>query len=285
MDRPALFDERRLSEILQRHQPELLALDPSILVFPRASRARVVAVTNTLIENFRPIVLEDELSKVRAVQRRAQLGGLEERALAYYAADLARAESASDEQTRRAQLSERVADHDRYLFKWAQPLYGDDPELAAVLADIKRGRGLQDDAEDVLRLVGLYRTHWDRAAGQVPVTPQRLDQAEADATEMVTLLDASPLDKKRDLAWRAYTMWRKDYHDLMNLGRYLLCDTKGVESMFPSIGVGRTTGSRQPSSSAGNGRDNTDDAAPAGDAAGNPGDPRADAASAAVDPA
>ncbi|MCG8420628.1 MAG: hypothetical protein MJE77_22135 [Proteobacteria bacterium] len=248
-----MIDEKRLNEILERHRPKLLAMDSSTLVHPRTNRVRALALTSTLVENFRPIALEDELSAARARQSQNQLDGLEERALAYFAADLACEESGSGEQSRRSKLSTRAAEHNRYLLKWAWPLFGDERDRVILLSDIQHGTGFQDDAEDVLRLVELFRSLWQEAAGKTPVTLKFLDQAEANATELVTLLDAKANDKKRELAWRAYTAWSNDYSDLMKLGRYLLRHTRGVEDMFPGISRRRAAASRRQSSPADSG--------------------------------
>ncbi|MCG8424919.1 MAG: hypothetical protein MJE77_44110 [Proteobacteria bacterium] len=246
-----MTDEKRMSEILQRHRAELMALDKSTLVAPRVSRARVVALSQTLVDGYQTIapMLDDELSKARATERRGQAEGLEERALAFFAADLAQQESASSEPGRRAELAQHVAECDHYLFKWAWPMFGDDPELATALLDIQRGRGQQDCAEDVLRLVEMFRDHWAQASGQTPVTLEYLDRAEADATRLVTMLDADDLDGVRDLARRAYSAWYHDYRDIMALGRYLLRDRRGIETMFPGIAAERRSARRGPSSS------------------------------------
>lgn len=79
------------------------------------------------------------------------------RAWVYYGTDL-RAEEIRSNKARkeRLKLAKTVAGHDR-LIGWAWPLFGSDPEDAETLRDISRGTGRRDDAEDVLRLVDLYR--------------------------------------------------------------------------------------------------------------------------------
>ena len=137
-----------------------------------------------------------------------------------------------------------MAGYDKYLLKWAWPLFGDDDRMAETLADIQRGRGVQDDAEDVIRLVQLFRARWDRADGQTPVTLEYLTRAETDATALITLLEAGTRDKQRELARRAFNAWRNDYRDIMLLGRYLLRDQDKAAEMFPGIRARRSPPTR-----------------------------------------
>ncbi len=241
-------NSKRISELLEQNRAALAALDDSILIRPNVHRARVVALTNTTLQSFARIEssLDEELSPARAIERRQQAEQLESRALTYFAADLDREENATRQESRRAAIAARVAEHDRYLSKWAWPLFGDDPELNAVLVDIRSGRGVQDDAEDVVRLAQLYRSRWQQADGKTPVTMDYLSTAEAEATELITLLDEGGVDPARDLAWRAFTFWRQTYHALMNLGRYLTSDDESSEDLFPGIGNARRPAPRTP---------------------------------------
>ncbi|GAB4562896.1 MAG: hypothetical protein Tsb0020_11610 [Haliangiales bacterium] len=241
-------NSKRISELLEQNRAALAALDDSILIRPNVHRARVVALTNTTLQSFARIEpsLDEELSPARAIERRQQAEQLESRALTYFAADLDREENATKQESRRAEIAARVTEHDRYLSKWAWPLFGDDPELNAVLVDIRAGRGVQDDAEDVVRLAQLYRSRWQQAAGKTPVTMDYLSTAEAEATELITLLDEG-VDAARDVAWRAFAYWRQAYQDLMNLGRYLTNNNEGSESQFPGISSARRSQQRTPS--------------------------------------
>lgn len=245
-------DVKRMSELLDRFRSELMALKDEAVHPPKVPRARVVELTRILLASFAKVdaQLSEELSPARAAQRRQQAQRMQDRALTYFAADLERERSLGGERTRRAELAAIVAQHDQYLLKWAWPLFSDDKETADVLADISRGTGHQDDAEDVLRLVKLYRSQWHLADGQTPVTRARLDAAEADATEMVTLLSSDTPNRVRDLAWRAYTAWRQDYVDLMALGRYLMRHMDNVDLMFPGIFAARVPSTPQSSDQA-----------------------------------
>ena len=239
-------DERRMSEVLERSREELLGLPAESLGQANVQRSHAMVLTRTVLTNFQLIEpgLDDELSAGRAARVRVRARGLTDRVLAFFAADLAREQLEGTQQDLRIELGERVFGHDRYLLKWAWPLFGDDPVKSEILADIQRGRGVQDDAEDVIRLVGMFRTHWDQADGQTPVTRDYLTRAETDATELITLLEADSQDSKRDLARRAFTAWRDDYREIMFLGRYLLRGSSNVSELFPGIRPPRSTPAR-----------------------------------------
>jgi len=258
MDDKVMNDERRMSEVLEQSREELLELPEDSLVRANVQRGEAVVLTRTTVASFAVIepMLDDELSPARAARRRAQARGLTDRALAFFAADLAREENRNLSEDQVVELSERVAGHDKYLLKWAWPLFGDDDRMAETLADIQRGRGIQDDAEDVIRLVELFRARWDQADGQTPVTLEYLTRAETDATALITLLEAGTRDKQRELARRAFNAWRNDYRDIMLLGRYLLQDQDNAAEMFPGIRARRNPPTRsQPGDS---GVDDTD---------------------------
>lgn len=237
MDDVVMNDEKRMSEVLERTRDELLGLPAESLGKANVLRGHAVVLTRTVVASFQTLeaMLEEEFSPSRAAELRARARGLGDRALAFFAADLAREERYNAEESQRVDLVERVAGYDRYLLKWAWPLFGDDDFLAGILADIQRGRGAQDDAEDVLRLVELFRASWELADGQTPVTLEYLTRAETDATELVTVLDADIRDEKRDLARRAFTAWRDDYREILFAGRYLLRDQDNASELFPGI--------------------------------------------------
>ena len=241
-----LINEKRMSEVLESARAELAELPADTVVRANVQRTRAVALTRTLVSNFPQVevLLDDELSPARAAQRRAQWLRLTDRALAFFAADLARETGGRARKDRFTELVELVARHDTYLLGWAWPLFGGDEKLADVLGDIRAGTGHQDSTEDVIRLVAMYRERWDQAEGKTPVTREYLAQAEADATEMVGLLDSAAGDGRRDLARRAYTAWRNDYHDLVSLARYLLQGSSDLEARFPGIATASRGASR-----------------------------------------
>jgi hypothetical protein len=238
-----IIDRPRLTAILDKYHAELMAIPRGQFIAMTVPRDRVLALTEHILASMS--AYEPRLDQVflpaYASELRNELGRLPERAQAFYAADLLAEEAytPAEEQERR-QVFERVAEHDRTLLKWARPLFGDHPGRAQILDDIQRGTGHQDSAEDVVRLVALFRGNWAEAEGQTPITGEHLDAAEADATRMLEFLSGKNAAEARDLVRRAFTAWAWDYREIMALGRYLARDEPDVAIRFPGIHAERT---------------------------------------------
>src|SRR5687768_13943819 len=119
----------QMHDLLEQARPTLLALKATDLLRPRISRERALTLTRTLKNAFEPHAanLAAELCPARAAERKADFDALEPRTFIYYAADLA-VESpwTSDKKTRRAELVEKVREHDHFLLGWAIPLFKHD---------------------------------------------------------------------------------------------------------------------------------------------------------------
>lgn len=230
-----------LNTLLQTATPELEALHPDRYVRRSVSRPRALELTNILLTSWAPLtdVLDMELSPLVAQQRKLELGRLSTRVWVFYKADLASEElHANTIRKQRRELARAVAEHDRFLFKWAMPVFGDDPEHAETLRDISRGTGARDDAEDVLRLADLYLGNWKQVEAlqlQHAVSKAYIDQAVADATRQLDVLTHGLQNPARRLADAAYSQWFHDYTQLMHLGRYLHRDEPDVVIRFPGV--------------------------------------------------
>lgn len=227
-----------LQKLLLDATPELEAFDPARMVHRLASRRRVLELSNIVLISMAPLVeqLEKELSPARYEQHMAELERLDARAWIYYAADLAAEELHSNTaKKQRKQLAKAVAEHDRFLLKWATPLFGDHPEHGPMLRDISRGTGLRDDAEDVLRLVSLFRDNWALAKTLGTVSEERLEQAAADAAQQLDNLRNGVSNPGRKRADAGYSLWFYDYDELMHLGRYLCRREPDVIARFPGV--------------------------------------------------
>jgi len=238
----------RTQELLAAARNDLLALPTAALLRPRLPRERVLHLTSVIQREFEPLLsrLDDELSPARAAARRADYHALETRALVYHAAELAVEQPWSfAEKAHRAELIARAREHDETLSSWAVPLFRKDEEASAIVADILRGKGIRDDAEDTLRLVQLFRSRWPDVAGKTPVTEAQLAQAEADATELIEVLDSiegEGLGSPRDLRRRAFTWWFQPYTEIFLLGRYLLRHDVVAAERFPGVLAERAAG-------------------------------------------
>jgi hypothetical protein len=278
MAKTSIPERRRMTAILEEFRAELEAIPRERFVTINVQRDRVMELTEITVASFQKYApeLAARLSAGDAKQRREELERVPLRAQAYYAADLLAEEAYADERgKRRRQLFDRVAEHDRTLMKWARPLFGDDAELAALLDDIQHGTGHQDSADDVIRTVGVFRGHWSQAAGQTPITEAYLDEAEADATQMLESLSQGKPQEARDLARRAYAAWHADYQEIIALGRYLARHEADAAASFPGVRPVRTSTARtktdeQPADQNTSGEAAASDTAPASTSAGEP---------------
>jgi hypothetical protein len=231
-----------LDVLLEEAMPEIEALDRERLVRRLASRERVAQLSDVLLTSWAPMVhlIDEQLSPDIAEQRQAELKRLDTRAWVFYAADLAAEETHSNTaRKQRDDLAKEVKRHDKFLFKWAVPFFGDDPGHAETLRDIARGHGRRDDAEDVLRLVSLYKSNPSSWApikdGEQKLDEEYLKIAKANATKQLDYLRNAAANPARIVADAAYSLWFFDYDELMHLGRYLT--RRQVDSLerFPGV--------------------------------------------------
>lgn len=236
----------KMNELFDEKRPALLAIPDDILLRPRISRERAARLTGILRRSFEPLLplLPNELSPSRADERAADFAALEPNQLVYYAADLAvETPWTSDQKARRSELVVKVRNHDETLLGWAKPIFRTNKDATVILADIQRGRGIRDDADDTLRLISLFRSQWASVDGKIPVTLADLQTAEAEATELLQILDGGedpPKGSPRDLRRRAYTAWHRSYAELFHLGRYLSRHDSAAAQKFPAISPERS---------------------------------------------
>lgn len=243
-----------LEKLLEAAKAELAQVERPKDFRRMASRERVVELTAVMLTSWHPLIelIEKELSPERAAERKAQLDRLDKRGWVFYAADLAAEEVFSDtSKKQRSELAKAVKENDRYLMSWAIPLFGHDPHCAAILSDISRGTGKRDDAEDVQRLVKLYRKHWDLVASKVTeITTEYLDQAAQNAAKQLALLRGGKQNPARKDADAAYWLWYQDYVEVMQLGRYLTWREPDSVQRFPGVQEERSGPAAQASNSA-----------------------------------
>jgi hypothetical protein len=223
-------EAKRLNDLFNAAKRALLALPVDSLVQPRVSRDRAALLTTILKHEYSSLqpLLSVELSAERVAEREADLDSIGTHSLVYYAAELLlEGPWTSDQKARKAELASKVREHDRYLSRWAVAVFDTNADAKKIVASILRGRGRRDDADDTIQLGQLFRHHWDEVAGKTPVTTAHIEAAEADAAELLQILDAgkvAPMGSPRDMRKRAYTVWHRAYSELFHLGRYLRRD-------------------------------------------------------------
>jgi hypothetical protein len=241
-----------MNELFTASKGVLLSLAPATLERPRVARDRVMQLTSVLRQEFEPLLatLPVVLAPGSADARRADYEALEPRALVYYAADLAvETPWTSEQKARRAELVRKVREHDDTLSGWAVPVFRKNEDASTVMVEILRGKGIRDDCDDTVRLVDLFRRYWPEVQGKTAITETYLSEAEAEATELITLLDLLEGDvtgSPRDLRQRAYSWWARPYLEIFHLGRYLLRYDPGAAERLPAIAAERGAAAKAP---------------------------------------
>lgn len=238
---PPTPDRARATQLLDARRPALAAIPEAELLRPRVSWEVVLELTGTLIRQFRSNVTgPGDLSEGAWQAVQSALNELEPAAVCFFAAQ-STIEAAEPEArvARRRELQREVRAHDAFLTRWGRPAFEEDPKEASAVAAIVGGTGTADDAEDTVAWVAMWRRHPDVMA-KSPVTPEYLDQAEADATELLPLLAADETDSaSRDLARRTFTAWSRLFNRLTKVGRFLGPD----DLSWPGIAAPRTRAS------------------------------------------
>ena len=244
MTTPTIEAPANLSEMFAAAKPEALALPESALVRRQVSPDRVLELTTRIVASWTAIEAQAQalLAPARFAAYQAQAKRLETRAWVFYQAALEVGAIFSDDARReRDELAARVREHDAELSAWARACFRNDTQASETLADIARNHGRRDDADDVLRLVGMFR-HGATLGLELPISEARLDAAEADAKQQLELLSAQLGGAARGLAARAYTLWHRDYDQVMALGRFLTRGEANSQALFPGV---RMLGSRR----------------------------------------
>ncbi|MFO0748464.1 MAG: hypothetical protein U1F43_22790 [Myxococcota bacterium] len=163
-----------------------------------------------------------ELSDAAWASVQTERGELMPMVLAYFAAqDVIEKAAPTQRLARKRELQLKVRAHDAFLGKWARTAFEDDAVEAPTVAALVPGSGTYDDAQDTVGWVAMWRRHPD-ARAKSPVSEAYLDEAEADATELLPLIEADDSDPaRRELARRAYTLWSDLYNHILRVGRFL----------------------------------------------------------------
>lgn len=181
-------DSPTLRNILNAALPTLMALDKKDLRAPFLNRVRVADLTAELVDSAE--IVKDRIVALFSVDHGAHIAAALDRlpscSKAYYLAEIdAEAHWVPEVLARKQQLSEILTERDQTLVAWIKPAIRKNAEAKARLAEITPGIGVRDEAEDVLRLVQLYR---DQKISSPEITDAFLDESETLATEQLTLL-------------------------------------------------------------------------------------------------
>lgn len=216
-------DRKRATKLLAERREALTAIPPGKVLKPRVSCEQAIALTTQILGIARTNVSAGgELSDEAWTNFTSELSDLEPSVLTYFAAqDVIEAGLPAESVTRRRELRAKVRAHDQLLSKWARAAFEDDPVEGPIVAALIPGSGVYDDAQDTVGWVAMWRRH-PEAREQSPITVAYLDEAEADATELLPLIKAEDTDTEaRDLARRAYTAWATTFNHIAKVGTFL----------------------------------------------------------------
>lgn len=235
-------DRQKMLQTLESQKDALLALGDEVARRPWINGARAQELSRRVLDAIGSLTsaLKEEFSQARVEKIEQAAERVSTQAMVFYAAELLSQNPWSDTQQERFQaLAEIVKEHDAFLYKWAWALLGEHPVHAPVLFDIRANKGFRDDANDTLRLVSLLRQQWKEASQIGFLTEERLEQAEADATEFIQLIDTKEnvdSGEPKALWYAAFGQWYQTYSTLTKAGRFLL-DDKEAELQFPGVSM------------------------------------------------
>lgn len=112
----------------------------------------------------------------------------------------------------------------------------------------RAGRATRTRQGDLLQLVAALRQSWERIEGRTCVERSELDEAEADANELMTragiLARQGASAEAADLRARAFSLMASTYDEVRRLVAYLRWHEGDAERIAPSF-VGRPRGKRR----------------------------------------
>ncbi len=121
------------------------------------------------------------------------------------------------------------------LLAAADYLWRHDERIKKLLKLIREGSGLQDLADDLSRLVVLFRQSWEQIESQSQITLEDLEQASQHAERVLS----TALLKEQQVALqdrnRAYTLFHLAYQSLCAAGRFLYHREKQPALFYPAL--------------------------------------------------
>lgn len=229
-------NSQKLTVVFSNLRQTWMIIDAKTLVRPHVGREDVLNLTTHVKESFVGIetLLTDIFSKDHEAKIRDAYARVDDAALGYYQAEIEWESSlVLPVGVDFKKHFGMVREDDKKLFDWAVGPFRENEAAQAVLADIRSGTGRRDDAEDVVRLVGLYRQYGVRTSD---ITDAYLDAAEERATAQINYLRSSNPDTTgsfADIRRRAYTHWVELYNIIVRAGRYVTKDPEQGAALFP----------------------------------------------------
>lgn len=127
------------------------------------------------------------------------------------------------------------------LARAALYLWGDDGELAKVVASIRAGSGFMDQADDLARYAVLFTENWADAKGNCNVTLEDVEAARAYSVKILNAMTEksdSSVSDLRDLRNRAGEYLRRAVDDIRDAALYVFRKDNDVNERYPSLFAG-----------------------------------------------
>jgi hypothetical protein len=242
---------KEMETLLQQWKSTFTKISDEELQRVQVDGERAMELSLHLLKNFDSITgeLDKQLSPALSKQTRQMLKEFESVTKAFYAAEILRDQKlTSVEATQLAELREKVRVHDDELFSWAWVLFRHKEGIRDLLTEIRAGRGFRDDAEDVLRLVKLYREQWSTIKAKSPYSEKELTTAAEEATQLLTLWQKTQGSKPEShkLFRQGFVVWSRMYDELKAVGRFVARSNENIEERFPKISRPRSRKTNRP---------------------------------------
>ena len=186
-------------ETLEKLLPILLALDTA------AVRRFTMTVPEAVASGIRiwRSYLADKADIVTSFTKKGfdpeAVVDLPDRVSALWQADVRLKQARDPESAMEELLASAVPLHAK-LARAAKYLFEDDENIWPVVADIRKGSGHMDRANDLARYSELFREHWETAAGNCNVSNQDLADAQSISTKILSAYTEASESKLKELS-------------------------------------------------------------------------------------
>ncbi len=122
-------------------------------------------------------------------------------------------------------LSKLAARLRREFLSAAEWIWADDPKVRDFLAEVRKGRGYRDRANDLNALAGLFRERMNEVTAKTSITPEQVDELARVGVQLLDMLQ--PVDEDpaiaaaKDLRNRAYVYQRGLVEEVRAAGKYV----------------------------------------------------------------
>lgn len=223
------ISSQQAAQALEALKPRLTALGEADFVPIRVDVLKAVPVLFTLKDvasKDLPLFLATFVDFPRLLVEE-----LDRYALALFAAETEYRRSTTETEASERKVPEPVAAEARELRAHLQDaatyVFRTDAAVRDLLADVRRGVGYLDLADDLNRLVDVFRARWTAAEGRSAITPADLDRAARLSAEILKQLSTGgkpatdSASAAADLRRRAYSFANRAYTEIRAAAEYV----------------------------------------------------------------